>query len=142
MSVHTNRRQSSDNPSIILFDGVCNLCNGWVQFVIRRDPNGAFRFASLQSGAAKSLLPPGRSRTDSIILLEQEHLYTESSAVLRICRKLKGPWKAAYLFILVPKPLRDWIYRWIARHRYDWFGKRDHCMIPTEEDQKRFLPDG
>ncbi|CAM4229660.1 MAG: thiol-disulfide oxidoreductase DCC family protein [Paenibacillus macerans] len=133
--------RESDNHAVVLFDGVCNFCNGSVQFIIRRDRAGYFRFASLQSDAAKSLLA-GRAEApslDSIILIENDRVFTESTAVLRIARKLDGIWRGAALFLAVPKPLRDWAYRLFARNRYRWFGKRSECMLPTPEQRQRFL---
>ncbi|QKG85297.1 thiol-disulfide oxidoreductase DCC family protein [Kroppenstedtia pulmonis] len=129
---------------VILFDGVCNLCNSWVQFVIRRDSQVRFRFASLQSPVGSSLrtscgIP---QNSDSIVLVEEQRCFHQSSAVLRICKGLDGFWKWLYIFILIPKPLRDWVYRWVARNRYRFFGKRDACMIPTKNMRSRFLDEG
>ncbi|MCM3700277.1 thiol-disulfide oxidoreductase DCC family protein [Paenibacillus macerans] len=131
----------SENHAVVLFDGVCNFCNGSVQFIIRRDRAGYFRFASLQSDAAKSLLSERveAPNLDSIILIENGRIFTESTAVLRIARKLDGIWKAAALFLIVPKPVRNWAYRLFARNRYRWFGKRNECMLPTPEQRQRFL---
>jgi predicted DCC family thiol-disulfide oxidoreductase YuxK len=133
-------------PAAVLFDGVCNLCNGAVRFIIRRDPRARFRFAALDSAAARSLLaaaPAAGSLPDSIILVEQlaagSRVSTQSSAILRIARGLRLPWPLAYAFIVIPKPLRDALYAFIARHRYRWFGKRDSCMLPTPDLQSRFL---
>lgn len=128
---------------MILFDGVCNLCNGFVQFVIARDPVGRFAFASLQSEAAHSLLASRAARrlSDSMILVAGERLYTESDAALHIARGLRFPWNLAFGLILVPKSLRDVVYRWVARNRYRWFGRRDVCMVPTPDLTARFLTD-
>jgi predicted DCC family thiol-disulfide oxidoreductase YuxK len=133
---------SPPSESIILFDGVCNLCNGFVQFVIARDPGARFKFAALQSQAAASLLE-GRHRSlpDSVVLLEGDRIYTQSTAALRVARSLGWPWKLSYLFVIVPKPLRDAVYAWVARNRYAWFGKRDVCMVPTPDLRTRFLDD-
>ena len=129
--------------STILFDGVCNLCNGFVQFVIPRDPTGRFSFASLQSPAAARLLADCAPAPlpDSIVLYDDGVLYTESAAVLRIARGLRFPWNLGYAFIIVPRPVRDWAYRIVARNRYRWFGKRDVCMVPTPDLRRRFLDD-
>ena len=128
---------------VILFDGVCNLCNAWVQFVIRRDPSGRFRFAPLDSPAARQMLAaaeqPREPLPDSVILVEDGRLNTRSGAILRILRGLRFPWPLAYAFIIIPRPVRDRVYSIIARHRYRWFGKRDSCMMPTPELQQRFL---
>jgi len=129
---------------VILFDGVCNLCNGFVQFVIARDPQGRFRFASLQSKAAAALLN-GQVQSgplpDSVLLAEDGRIYTRSTAALRVARGLGFPWNLSYGFVMVPKPLRDAVYDWVARNRYAWFGKRDVCMVPTPDQRARFLDD-
>jgi predicted DCC family thiol-disulfide oxidoreductase YuxK len=131
-------------PSSVLFDGVCNLCNDLVRFVIARDPARRFRFAPLQSDAAQRLIQEaggGIAATDSLVLIEAENaqLYVRSAAALRIARRLRWPWPLLYLFIVVPRPVRDWVYDVVARHRYQWFGKRDVCMTPTAETTGRFL---
>jgi predicted DCC family thiol-disulfide oxidoreductase YuxK len=131
----------SEHP-VILFDGVCNLCNGAVQFIIRRDKRNIFRFASLQSGAAKKLLssvemPP--DRLDSIILIRNHRVYRESDAAVEIAREFSGGWKLLSWFRILPKFLRDPMYRLIARNRYRLFGKRDVCMIPSPELKSKFL---
>jgi predicted DCC family thiol-disulfide oxidoreductase YuxK len=127
---------------IILFDGVCNLCNGFVQFVIRYDKKGNFRFASLQSDYAASL--PGLeegvvSELSTVVLQDGDRYYFKSTAALRIARMLGFPFSLAYVFIILPVPLRDAIYDWVARNRYAWFGKRDECWLPTPELKSRFL---
>lgn len=130
-----------ENP-VVLFDGVCNLCNGTVQFVIARDLGAHFRFAPLESDASRRLLGECRVEgplPDSVALIENGRLYTRSSAALRIALRLRFPWWLIYGFIVVPRPLRDMVYDWIARHRYGWFGKQDSCMIPTPALRGRFL---
>ena len=128
---------------VILFDGVCNLCNGFVQFVIARDPAGRFSFGALQSAAAQRLLAampaPAAPLPDSVILVEDGRLWMRSDAALLVARRLTFPWALAYAFIVVPRPLRDWVYDWVARNRYRWFGKRDVCMVPTPALRSRFL---
>jgi predicted DCC family thiol-disulfide oxidoreductase YuxK len=126
----------------ILFDGVCNLCNGFVQFVIARDPGAHFRFAALSSPAAARVLeqagvtlPP----PDTIILIEDGAIYCRSDAPLRIARRLAFPWPLAYGLIVVPRFIRDRVYDFIAARRYRWFGRRDACMVPTAELRDRFL---
>jgi predicted DCC family thiol-disulfide oxidoreductase YuxK len=128
--------------SIILFDGVCNLCNGFVQFVIERDPAARFRFGALQSERAQSLLASAGCQApvrETVVLIEDGRVFTRSTAALRIVRRLQLPWPLAYGFILIPRPLRDAVYDWIARHRYRWFGQREQCMLPTPERRDRFL---
>ena len=131
-------------PSIVLFDGVCNLCNGFVRFVIARDPAARFRFASLQSETAGRLIRESGGvgvATDSIVLLEDDrgHVSVRSTAALRIAKGLGLPWSLAYGLMVVPRPIRDWAYDVVARNRYQWFGKRDVCMMPTPETKSRFL---
>jgi len=136
-----NRMEASAHP-ILLFDGVCNLCSGSVQFIIRRDPEARFRFASLQSEVGQRYLEElqvDRDAVDSVILVEGGRWYKESDAALRIARLLGGPWKAMGILRLLPRPLRDRLYRFIARHRYRWFGKRESCWLPTPELRERFL---
>ena len=127
--------------SVILFDGVCNLCSGAVQFVIERDPAARFRFATLQSPVAARLMESTRigDRLDSIVLVEDGRVWTQSTAALRIARRLRFPWPVAYAMIVVPRSLRDWIYNLVARNRYRWFGKREACMVPTPALRARFL---
>ena len=133
--------ETTANP-IVLFDGVCNLCNGSVQFIIGRDPVGHFRFASLQSPVGQELqtrLGIDPQALDSVILVEGDRWYKESDAALRIARGMKGAWKLLAVFRLIPRPLRDAAYRLIARNRYRWFGKQETCWLPTPELRGRFL---
>lgn len=123
----------------ILFDGVCNLCNASVNFIIDRDPKGYFRFAALQSDAAKALGEAPNGDPDSIVLLEDGVRYEQSTAALRIARRLSGLWPVLYAGIILPRPLRDLVYRFIARNRYKWFGRRDACRLPSPELKARFL---
>jgi predicted DCC family thiol-disulfide oxidoreductase YuxK len=128
--------------AVVLFDGVCNLCNGSVRFIIERDPRARFQFAPLQSPVADRLIGAQVDRAslpDSIVLVDEGRLYVRSSAALRIARGLRFPWPLAWVFMVVPRPIRDWVYDLIARHRYAWFGKRDECMVPTPEVRGRFL---
>jgi len=124
--------------SVVLFDGVCNLCNAVVRFILARDPEGHFRFASLQSEAARRLLGDGQT-AETIVLLEAGKTYTKSTAALRIARGLRFPWPLLYAFVAFPRPLRDLFYDWVARHRYRWFGRRESCMVPTPEVHERFV---
>ncbi len=126
----------------MLFDGVCNLCNASVDFIVKRDGRAAFRFASLQSEAGEALLRRFQLPTDehrSLVLVEGDRHYTRSSAALRIARRLGGLWPVFYAFIVVPRFLRDAVYDLVARNRYHWFGKRDTCRVPTPELKSRFL---
>jgi len=127
---------------VILFDGVCNLCDGFVQFVIARDRAGRFQFAALQSESARRLLARVDGfggLPDSIVLVDGGRVYTRSSAALRIARALPFPWPLARAFVVVPRPVRDWIYDFVARHRYRWFGRKDVCMMPSPALRARFL---
>lgn len=127
---------------LVLFDGVCNLCNRSVQTILRHDRRARFRFASLQSPLGEKLrddLGIDRQKVDSVILVEGGRWYKESDAALRIANGLGGLWRAFRVFRLVPRPLRDAAYRLIARNRYRWFGKTETCWIPTPELRGRFL---
>lgn len=126
---------------VILFDGKCNLCNHSVQFIIRRDPKAQFKFASLHSDVGKQLLKRNsyNQSSDSIIFIDNNKCYSASAAVLRICFYLKGYWKLFSIFLFVPTPVRDYVYRMIAKNRYRWFGKQDNCIIPSSKLKDRFL---
>jgi len=132
----------TDEKQIILFDGVCNFCNFWVNFVIERDTKDIFRFAALQSEKAKKLTSSFSidvSKLDTFVLIKGEKFLTKSTAALMICEKLNGPIKILSLFIIVPKIFRDFIYDLIAKNRYKFFGKRESCRIPTKADRLKFL---
>lgn len=127
---------------IILFDGICNLCNSSVQFVLQRDTNAKFKFASLQSNAGQKLLAQLKLPLDefnSFIYVADGKLYTRSSAALRVAKELNFPWKLMFGFIVVPPFIRNFVYDTIAKNRYKWFGKRESCMIPTPDLKQRFL---
>lgn len=137
----SNSFKPISNP-LILFDGVCNLCSSWVQFVIKRDPTGMFRFASLQSGIGQDFLKSAHypsGEFTSIILVKGPDYYLKSGAVLRIMQKLKFPWSMMVVFLLVPPFLRNFVYDIVAKNRYRWFGKQDECMVPTPDLKSRFL---
>ncbi len=132
---------SVEHP-IILFDGVCNLCNGSVLFIIKRDPQSKFRFASLQSDLGVKLLrqfefPQGE--LNSVLLIKDQKLFQKSNAALEIAKHLNGLWPMFYMFKIIPAFIRNSMYDWIAGNRYRWFGKKDVCMIPTPELRSRFL---
>jgi predicted DCC family thiol-disulfide oxidoreductase YuxK len=131
-----------ETHSIILFDGVCNLCNGAINFVIKRDTGNVFKFATLQEEPGPSLLKEhgiNTVDTDSIILLEKGKAYTKSTAALRLARKLSGGWSLLYGFIIIPAFIRNSVYDYIAKNRYKWYGRKDSCMIPTPELKDKFL---
>ena len=130
------------SPALVLFDGVCNLCDHSVQFIIRRDPGKRFRFASLQSPVGEEMqrrfnLPP--DALDSVLLVEGDRVYNRSTAALRILRRMNGLWPLLSVCLLVPRPIRDGVYNLIAKNRYRMFGKREMCMLPTPELKDRFL---
>ncbi len=127
-------------PPVVLFDGVCNLCNAAVTFIIDRDPEAVFRFAPLQSDVGQRLVRQcGLEGEDTIVLVEHGRCSVRSTAALQIARRLTGGWPLLGAFLAVPAPLRDAAYRFIARNRLAWFGKRDACRMPTPNLQRRFL---
>ena len=139
--------------AVVLFDGVCNFCDAWVNFVIERDRGAYFKFAPLQSEVGQKIAAENGLRSeaadsapvddtvpiDSVILVEDGKAYTHSTAALRIARRLDGLWPWAYALIVVPRPIRDLFYRFFARYRYRMFGKKDECMVPSPEVRARFL---
>ncbi|MFI5219790.1 MAG: thiol-disulfide oxidoreductase DCC family protein [Bacteroidia bacterium] len=129
---------------IILFDGVCNYCSGWVDFIMRHDKKDYFRFATLQSEIAKGLLAEknisNNNLPDSVILIENEKIFFRSDAGLRIQQKLNFPFPILYSLIIVPRFIRDAVYNFIANNRYKWFGKKEICRVPVSEQEKnKFL---
>ncbi len=134
--------EPSVHERLILFDGVCNLCNGVVRFIIERDPRQRFKFASLQSAVGEQVLKANGMSTEqftSFIYLRQGLTHTRSDAALNIARDLGGLWSLAYGFIIVPRFLRNAVYDFIARNRYRWFGRKDECWLPTPELKARFV---
>lgn len=133
-----------NDKKIVLFDGVCNLCTGTIQFIIKRDRNDLFRFASLQSEIGKQLMQERSidpESNNSIIVIEpQIAYYVKSSAAIEIAKELGGLWPAIQVFsYILPESIRDSIYELIAKNRYKWFGKKDSCMIPTPALESKFL---
>ena len=126
---------------IIFFDGECNVCDKSVQFIIKRDPKGYFKFASIQSDIGKKILKQFKVPTNinSFIFIDNEKCYYKSSAALRISKNLNGLWKLLYFLLVVPRPIRDFFYGILANNRYKWFGKKDICILPSPEIRKRFL---
>jgi predicted DCC family thiol-disulfide oxidoreductase YuxK len=133
---------SENQPPVLLFDGVCNLCNASVQWVLKRDKKGVFRFASLQSDAGQALLrQQGLPTTgfDTVVLIDAGRVYLRSDAPLRVAAHLGGLWPLFGLLKIVPRALRNAVYNWIARNRFRWFGQREECWLPRKEWRERFL---
>lgn len=129
---------------VVLFDGVCKLCNGWAKFLIRHDPELRFRLASVQSAEGQALLEWGGLPTDhfdSMALIENGQMLLRSDAVLRIVAQLPNPWRLLVWLRLIPRPIRDWCYDRIALNRYRLFGRYDSCLLPNADHARRFLHD-
>ena len=127
---------------IILFDGVCNLCNNAVNYVIKRDKKDRFRFAAFQEEAGQRLIVKhniNTSKTDSIVMIDGDKVYVRSTAALGIAKYLGGGYSLFYGFMIIPNFVRNWVYDYVARNRYKWYGKKDSCMIPTPELRSKFL---
>lgn len=134
--------QPTPNNPIILFDGVCNLCNSSVQFIIRNDPKHHFRFASLQSNLGQSILKQFNLPTNelsSFILLDKGKISVKSTGALKVVKQLSGAWPLLYIFIIIPAFIRDAVYEFIGRNRYKWFGKKEICWLPSPEIRALFL---
>ena len=124
------------SPGIVLFDGLCHLCSGWVRFVFHRDKQARIRFAPLQSNIAKEFmekLDVSANSLETIVYIESDKAYIKSTAVLKVLKRLRFPWPILAIGLIIPRPLRDWMYDVIARRRYRWFGQREVCMMPNEE---------
>jgi predicted DCC family thiol-disulfide oxidoreductase YuxK len=127
---------------LILFDGVCNFCNYWVNFIIDRDNHDVFHFAALQSEIGQKLLKKYKINTsnfDTFVLVDGEEYFSKSTAAFKVSKDLRGIWKYLYFLIFIPKPIRDFVYRIIAKNRYKIFGRRDVSRIPTEKEKVKFL---
>lgn len=139
---HKKIMNNNREYKIILFDGVCNLCNGAINFIIERDTNNVFRFATLDSEIAEQLSVKYNidlSKIDSIILISDNRAFIKSSAALHIAKDLSASWPLLYGFMIFPKFIRNAVYDLIAKNRYKWFGKKDSCMVPTAELRAKFL---
>ena len=128
---------------IVLFDGVCNFCDSSVQFILKRDTKGIFKFASLQSEVGTQIIKQYEIPKDieSFVLIDDEKAYYKSTAALLLSKDLKWPWKAMYIFMIVPSPIRNIFYHVIANNRYKWFGKKESCRLPSPEVRSRFIHD-
>jgi predicted DCC family thiol-disulfide oxidoreductase YuxK len=127
---------------LILFDGVCNLCNAWVAFVIRHDPTGTFRFVAQQAPTGQAIIGDRLSRAgqlSSIILIQDNAIFTESDAILQILARLGPPWSWVSLLRIIPRRVRDACYHFLANHRYRWFGRTEVCQIPSADVRSRFI---
>ncbi len=135
--------QLPEGKQIVLFDGVCNFCNDSVRFIIKRDKNDLFRFASLQSDLGKKLTEErgiDTEKIDSIILINPgKAYYLKSTAALEVAKKLSGAWPLFGIFQYLPEAFRNLVYDYVAKNRYDWFGKLETCPMPTPEEQEKFL---
>lgn len=132
----------SQKKSIVFFDGVCNLCNSSIDFIIRNDANNRFLVGALQDELSKQILSEydvDPNYLDSLVLLEDNQIFYKSTAALKIAKNLSGITPLLYPFIVLPKFLRDPVYDWIARNRYKWFGKKSTCRLPTPEEKSKFL---
>lgn len=135
-------KKSSPDYSIIIFDGVCNFCNSSVNFIISRDNKNAFKFAPMQSSTGQQMLATHNISSDNIdtfLLIKNGKAFIKSDAALSVAQELRKPWSYLTILRFIPKPIRDYFYSLIARNRYKWFGRREHCMIPTPELQNKFL---
>lgn len=132
------------NKQLILFDGVCNLCNSSVLYVIKRDYENKFLFAPLQSNIAKSITSEYKidtNKVDSILLYnpKKQKVYSKSTAALQVAKQLNFPTKLMAIFLVIPAFVRNWVYNYVAKNRYKWYGKKEACMIPTPELKAKFL---
>lgn len=131
-----------DPRPVIVFDGVCVLCNGWVRFLLRYDKHAHFRFAAMQTANGRSLLlKHGMDPDDpvSFLLVEAGRAWSDTDAIIRVVAELGGLWRMAVALRAVPRPLRDRMYRWLARNRYRWFGRHESCLLPPPGQADRFL---
>ncbi len=134
--------ESAMSRQLILFDGVCVFCSFWVRFLIKRDPEKRFRFATLQSETGRKILKTiglSPDELDTMVFIDRGRLFLRSSAALRIARSMRGLWPALFVFIIIPVPVRDLLYRLVAKNRYRLFGKMEFCMVPTPDLKERFL---
>ncbi|WP_447971779.1 thiol-disulfide oxidoreductase DCC family protein [Nitrospira sp. M1] len=131
-----------DYSRVILFDGVCNFCNATVDFVIRRDPQRKFMFGTLQSEPGQQILRRNNFDTqdfETFLYLENGQVFTKSTAALRVAKELTGMWPLLYVCIVIPQVIRDLVYQFIGRRRYQWMGKRESCRLPDESERARFV---
>lgn len=138
---NSHASNNSDQHPTLLFDGVCNLCNASVQWVLLHDTKGIFHFSALQSEVGQGLLQQhslDAQNLNTVVLVDGNKLYMRSDVPLEIVRRLGGFWQLLYVFKIIPKPLRDVVYNWVAKNRYRWWGRREECMLPRAEWKGRF----
>lgn len=131
-----------DARMIVVFDAQCLLCDGWVRFLLRHDRRGVLRFASIQGANGRALLARAGLQVDglqTLLLVDGERIWQQTAAILRVLHALGWPWRLAWVAWLVPAPLRDALYRVLARHRYRWFGRSETCLMPPPDHARRFL---
>jgi len=131
-----------DTERIIIYDGVCNFCNGAVNFIIARDPKGLFSFTPMQSDLARNLIKKYQINNvgiDTFLLIKNGETYIWTNAAIEIAKELSGHWYLFRVFKIVPRPIRDGLYRWFARNRYNLFGRTDKCVVPNDEIKARFI---
>lgn len=139
MSIDQHLPESSTHPTI-LYDGHCVLCNGFVQWLLRRDKQGLFYYATLSSDVGKEMLSSSQIDGDTVVLYDNNQYYTYSDVALRVAARLGGIYRLlSMLGRLVPKKLRDYLYRWVAANRYGWFGKYEACPLPSPELRERMI---
>lgn len=127
---------------IVVFDAQCLFCNAWVKFLLKRDRRGIFRFAAIQGATGRTLLARAGLKTEglqTLLLVDGDRIWQHTAAILRVLHALGGPWRLAWAGWLVPAPVRDAVYRWIARHRYRLFGRSETCLVPPRDSLARFL---
>ena len=133
---------SEEEKYIVVFDGICYVCNGFINFLLKRDRKDRFRFTLLQRAKRIGIDESVKQNilsTDSVALVTGGKVYFRSAAVLKILKRLGGGWQLFYVFIIVPRPVCDWFYDVLARNRYKWFGKKDSCMVPDENVRRKFI---
>jgi predicted DCC family thiol-disulfide oxidoreductase YuxK len=139
--MHLSYLPENKHP-VLIFDGVCNLCEALVIFIVKRDKNATFRFITAQSEVGQRIqkqIGVDAIRNTTMILLKNGQIFTQSDAAIEVAKGLDGPWKLLTILVIIPRPLRDRCYSWIGKNRYTWFGSKDQCLLPTKELESRFI---